>query len=95
VTRQPRVWPLVALPLIALLSRAFTFAGEPQQVESAEPRKIRFSGYTWEVKSSAAKIGPAPTTSPTRPGTSGSTARVASTPVEAIVERFGFTPFAG
>jgi hypothetical protein len=29
-------------------------------VESAEPRKIRFSGYTWEVKSSAAKVGPGP-----------------------------------
>jgi hypothetical protein len=58
--KHPRLWPLVALPLIAVLSPAFTFADDLQQVESAEPRKIRFSGCTWEVKSSAARVGPGP-----------------------------------
>jgi hypothetical protein len=60
MTRRPRLWPLVALPLIAVLSSAFTVAGDLQQVESAEPRKIHFSDYTWEVKSSAARVGPGP-----------------------------------
>ena len=58
--KHPLPWPLVAFPCIAALSLAFTPADGLQQVESAGPRTIRFSGYTWEVKSFATKVGPGP-----------------------------------
>ena len=58
--KHPPLWALMTFPFVAALSLAFTLADGSQEEESAEPRTIRFSGYTWEVKSFATEVGPGP-----------------------------------
>ncbi len=51
----------VALLLILLVAASASLASvHDPQADSAEPRTIAFSGYTWDVKSSAGAVGPGP-----------------------------------